>query len=105
MFSALDNAKEKAEQIADFLGDYDSFKSHSRGIDREQLREIGLNITNLEDDNTLQDLVLSVHHSISHLMDKTPTTKIVENNLGKAWIRMTGIVQPPVLQIPPTANP
>ena len=105
MFSDLDNAKKKAEHIADFLGDYESFKSHSRGIDRDQLRNIGLNITNLEEDNKLQDLVLSVHHSISHLMDKTPTTKIVENHLGKAWVRMTGTIQVPVLQIPPTTNP
>lgn len=102
MLSNSDNAKERAERIAEFLGDYDRFKSHSRGIDRSQLRDIGLNIRDLEDDDKLQDLVLSVHHSISHLIDKTPTTKIVENHLGKAWMRMTGVVQSPIFQIPPT---
>lgn len=103
MLSGSDNAKEKAERIAEFLGDYDRFKSHSRGIDRSQLRDIGLNIRDLEDDDKLQDLVLSVHHSVSHLMAKTPTTKIVENHLGKAWVHMTGTVaiQVPIFQISP----
>ena len=73
-----------AKNVADVLGDYEKFKSHARGIDRVELRALGLNIVDLEDDQTLQDLVLSVHHSISHLMDKTGTVKIVENHLGKA---------------------
>lgn len=102
MFSGSNKAKEKAKQIAEFLGNYNNFKSHSRGIDRDQLREVGLNIICLEDDQTLQDLILSVHHAISHLLDKTATTKIVENHLGKAWIRMSGTVQVPVFK--PTSN-
>lgn len=99
MLSGSNDAKEKAKQIAEFLCDYDKFKSHSRSIDRDQLRDVGLNIIDLEDDQKLQDLVLSVHHAVSHLLDKTPTTKIVENHLGKAWIRMSGTVLP-VIQPP-----
>lgn len=102
MLSDSSNAKEESKRIAEFLGDYDRFKSHSRGIDRSQLRDIGLNIRDLEDDDKLQDLVLSVHHSVSHLIDKTAATKIVENHLGKTWIRATGVIQRPVFQIPPT---
>ena len=96
MFSGHNQANVKAEKIADFLGNYDNFKSHSRGIDRDQLRGVGLNIMCLEDDQILQDLILSIHHAISHLLDKTATTKIVENHQGKAWIRMSGAVQIPV---------
>lgn len=99
MFSGYTEAKERAKYIADFLGNYNNFKSHSRGIDRDQLREVGLNIMYLEDDQRLQDLILSVHHAISHLLDKTATTKIVENHLGKAWIRMSGVVQVPVFNL------
>ena len=85
-----------AKNVADVLGDYEKFKSHARGIDRVELRALGLNIVDLEDDQTLQDLVLSVHHSISHLMDKTGTVKIVENHLGKAWLRRVGTIQVPI---------
>lgn len=102
MFSGLPDAVDRAKNVAAFLGDYDKFKSHARGIDRDTLRDLGLKVTDLEDDETLQDLVLSVHHAISHLMDRTGTTKIVENHLGKAWIRQVGMipVPPPQSQSP-----
>ena len=98
MFSNMTDADDQAKEVAKFLGDYDRFKSHARRIDRDTLRNQGLNVTDLEDDQKLQDLVLSVHHAISHLMDKTGTTKIVENHIGKAWLRQVGIVPIPVPQ-------
>ena len=85
-----------ARGAAQVLGDYEQFKSPTRGIDRAKLRELGLKILDLEDDQKLQDLVLSVHHSISHCMDGTGAVKIVENHLGKAWIRRVGTIQTPV---------
>lgn len=96
MFAREENAAQMAADVARYLGDYQEFKSHARGIHRDRLREWGLNIVDLEDDQKLQDLVLSVHHSISHLMDKTGTVKIVENHLGKGWIRRVGTIQVPL---------
>lgn len=106
MFSGCSNAVEKATNVADFLADYGNFKSHARRVDRDSLRGQGLVVTDLEDDQTLQDLVLSVHHAVSHLMDKTGTTKIVENHHGRSWIRRVGVVQVPVPSQPepPTPN-
>lgn len=102
MFSELSDAAEKAKRVADFLSSYeDRFRSHSRRIDRDTLRNQGLKVIDLEDDHKLQDLVLSVHHAISHLMDKTPTTKIVENHIGKSWLRQVGMIIP-VTQPQPT---
>lgn len=101
MFKDLDDSAQKAKDVANFLGDYEQFKSHARGIHRDQLRELGLNIVDLEDDQKMQNLVLSVHHSISHLMDKTGVVKIVENHMGKAWIRRVGMIQIPLQQPQP----
>ena len=42
MFSGRADACDKAADVADFLGNYDEFKSHARGIDRDSLRELGL---------------------------------------------------------------
>ena len=97
MFSNLSNSAEKAQEVADFLGNYEIFKSHSRRIDRNKLREQGLIVTDLESDQNLQDLVLSIHHSIKHLMNLTGVTKIVENQIGNAWIvRVVGSVMVPI---------
>lgn len=51
-------------------------------------REIGLSIVQLEDDQKLQDLVLTVHHAYMHTFSMAPTVKIIENHLGAATVDM-----------------
>lgn len=96
-----DNGEEIAKKVAETLADHSLFKSHGRHIDREQAREIGLKIKNLEDDNTLQDLVLSVFHATTHTFDGTGAVKIIENHMGKAFIKQLQIHQIVVPPQPP----
>ena len=42
----------------------------------------------LEDDNILQDKVLSLHHSYMITMDMTPALKIIENQNGKTMVSL-----------------
>ena len=102
MFSKETNAEDIAKEIARTLADHSLFKSHGRHIDREQAKEIGLKIQNLEDDDKLQDLVLSVFHATTHTFDGTSAVKIIENHLGKAFIKQ---VQQIVIPQPPTQQP
>jgi hypothetical protein len=51
---------------------------------------MGVNVTPLENDNKLQDLVLSIHHATMHTFSGTPASKIIENHLGRAWVRRIG---------------
>jgi hypothetical protein len=91
-------AAAKAKSVADELSDYESFGSHGRRVDRDRLRAMGLTaVTDLEDDQHLQDLVLSVHHAINHTMNMVGLLKIVENHEGKAFIRRN---QGMVFQVP-----
>lgn len=69
-------------------------KTHGRHIDREKCREAGLNVIDLESDQVLQDLVLSIHHCCMILVEQTPIVKLVENNIGGCYLR----------QITPTSN-
>ncbi len=94
MFKEEDNGKIIAKKVADTLADHSLFKSHSRHIDREWAKKIGLKVKDLEDDNTLQDLVLSVFHTTTITFDNTPAVKIIENHIGNAYIR---VVQPVVV--------
>ena len=50
---------------------------------------------NLEDDDKLQDLVLSVFHATTHTFDGTGAVKIIENQLGKAFIKQVVVSPPP----------
>ena len=99
MFAEQPEPQAAAQSVADALSDYGHFMSHGRRLGVTRLRELGLNITDLESDPTLQDLVLSVHHAVNHTMNHTGVVKIVENHLGKAFIRRVGVVPvtaPPV---------
>ncbi|MCY4134627.1 MAG: serine protease [bacterium] len=105
MFASEDDARAKAEAVARVLSDYDQHMSHGRRLGKAQLRDLGLRVVDLEEDDKLQDLVLSIHHSVNHLMNHTGTVKIVENHLGKAFIRRVGQIAVPVQQGPPPKPP
>lgn len=68
------------------FGDHQEHKSHARHISTERCKEIGLKILDMEADNDLQDLILTLHHAYMHTIDRSRVTKIVENHLGIAYI-------------------
>ena len=63
--------------------------SHSTHFSKRFCKNIGLHVNNLESDPKLQDLVLSVFHCCQITCSGTPSSKIIENNLGKAYIIMS----------------
>lgn len=86
MFAGETDAQQKASNITSFLLS-DEHCSHGRHIDREKARTNGLKVINLEADSTLQDLVLSVYHATSLTFMVTGAVKIIENHLGKAFLK------------------
>lgn len=70
------------EAIASWLGDFNEHKTHGWPINYQLAREKGLKITLLEDDQELQDKVLSVFHATLVTFDVAPCVKIIENHLG-----------------------
>jgi len=49
---------------------------------------MGLKIKDLETDSKLQDAVLTLHHACCHAFSQTPAYKIIENQLGVAYIEV-----------------
>lgn len=97
MFENEPDADQKAQSVVDALSDGDEHKSHNRHIPIAKCKEIGLRVKALEEDNTLQDLVLSVHHCYMFLMMNTPAFKIIENHNGAAFVKSQ---QVPVQMLP-----
>jgi len=96
MFSNDKNGENMAKKVADTLANHSLFKSHGRHIDKERAKEIGLKVENLEEDNIFQDLVLSVFHATTHTFGGTGAVKIIENQLGRAFIKQVS----PILVAP-----
>lgn len=88
MFANSPDGAKKASDVAKALADHTQFKSHGRPIHRDAAEKLGLKILPLEADQTVQDLVLSVHHATMHVFSIGPVVaKIVENHMGRAFVK------------------
>jgi hypothetical protein len=87
MFSSLTNPDPTIDPIIRELSDHALSLSHSRHISATKATSIGLKIVELEQDDKLQDLVLSIHHATIHTLSSTLAFKIIENHKGTAFIQ------------------
>lgn len=96
MFASDSDAQSKIDTIIAELGDHALTKSHARHLSLKRCREIGLKVVALEDDQELQDCVLTLHHACIHTLASTSAVKIIENQNGVAYIQMapTAVIQP-----------
>lgn len=102
MFKDDPKAADKAAKIIATLGSHSETKTHARHIHKDEAKKLGLNIIDLEKDPQLQDAVLSLHHACVLTFEQTPAVKIIENDMGKAHIRM--LMPQPMLQSFPVPN-
>ena len=87
MFGGMEDRSRRAESVSEWLADRKRFKSHARHIPRNEVEARGLKVLELEADPCLRDSVLSVFHSTMHTFTGTPVVKIVENHLGRAFMK------------------
>jgi ATP-dependent protease ClpP protease subunit len=103
MFAASEPAEQttKIESVCEILSNLTESKEHNTHFQIDQCKKAGLNIVDLEADQTLQDLVLTIHHCYMHTLSNTPAFKVIENHLGRAMVR----AMQPQLTFVPTAQP
>jgi hypothetical protein len=105
MFRDDPAAEDKANSIVDFLLSHDLHKAHGRHLHRSELRQKGLVIVDLEDDPSLQDAALSVHHACMLTVGNYNVGKLIENHSGTTHAKVigTGLIPIQVPQIIPGA--
>lgn len=82
MFDGEPDAKKKAGAIVRALGSHATMKAHERQVSCKKARELGIKVLSLEDEQKLQELVLTVHHATMQTLADSDVTKIVENHVG-----------------------
>ncbi|HEY5640989.1 MAG TPA: ATP-dependent Clp protease proteolytic subunit [Dehalococcoidia bacterium] len=92
MFAGQADAKAKAEKVVAELGDHALTKSHARHISADRAKEVGLVVEDLESEEKLQDAVLTVHHACIQTLTATDAQKIIENQIGTAYIKQLKLV-------------
>lgn len=93
MFADKDAGQKKGASVANWLGDAKEHKSHGRPLQAEELKSKGLNISYLESDQTMQELVLSLFHATMLTFDTTTCVKIIENHDGKGMFSNVAMQQ------------
>jgi hypothetical protein len=102
MFEDYPDAHEKAARIVAELGSHEVTKTHARRIHMDRLRELGVRVIGLEEDQHLQDAVLSVHHACIQTLNHTPALKIIENQNSISFILSAQMVT--LIQQSPSHN-
>lgn len=72
----------RGNKIAEFLGNFDLHGSHGKPFNYEIAKDIGLKVSLLEEDQILQEKVLSLYHSCLLTFEYTNCVKIIENHNG-----------------------
>ena len=93
-----DIVPEIKERIKNTFAKNEDSKTHSRHFDRDKCKAAGLDVIDLETNNELQDIVLSIHHCCMILAEKTPVIKVVENNIGGCYVRNASMPVPAQVQ-------
>jgi ATP-dependent protease ClpP protease subunit len=83
MFASVVAGQKPGKKIASWLGDAKIHKTHGRPINAATAKAEGLIVEPLEQDQQLQELVLSVFHSTMVTFGVTNCVKITENQNGR----------------------
>lgn len=94
MFSGEADPVAKGRQVAHHFNDASTHKSHGRRIDHAEAAAQGLNIALLEDDQDLQEAVLSLYHLMTITFEHSPTTKMIAGSNGQVWMKNLPVAGP-----------
>ncbi len=86
MFCKHDDPKYLANETAKYFSS-DEHKAHGKRIGRDEARTQKLEIRNLEEDQELQDSILTLYHLSTIAFENAPAAKIVHSSAGGMWVK------------------
>lgn len=96
MLTGNDKSAEICETIVNVLSHGDEDKNnHGRRIDRNEARDLGIIIEDLEENQALQESALSLYHLFTLIFETTAVSKVITSNTGKRWIKSIPQAPPP----------
>lgn len=87
MFDGDPDAAQKAKAVVDNFGSQAVNHVHERHIPITRARDWGVNVVELEADQVLQELVLTIHHSSLQTLANCGISKLIENHNGVAFVQ------------------
>lgn len=87
MFRGRETAAEEAARAAHHFNDASMHKSHGRRIGRDEARTQGVVIEDLEQNQELQDQVLTAYHLATITFEQSPATKVLISDSSRVWLK------------------
>jgi hypothetical protein len=87
MKSGASDPHAEAVQVAQFFNDASNHKSHDKRIGIAEAAEAGVVVEKLEDNQALQEAVLTLYHVLTILIEQTGATKIITSGGGRNWVK------------------
>ncbi len=81
-----DAPPETVETIVSIFNSHKATKSHGRQFPYGVLKNLGLNVSLVEDDPELQDLLMTIHHAATLFVEMTGNAKLIINANGKGKV-------------------
>ncbi len=88
MFREDNDSQKKSKEVADHVNaDSESVYVHGQRIGIDELQQLGVRVTPLEDNQNLQEAVLSSYHLMTIIFEQTPSVKFIVNQKGMMWTK------------------
>lgn len=78
---------EQASSVAKYFSQGSEKRNHGRRIDRNEAKQQGVIIEDLEENQDFQDAVLTAYHLLTILFEHSDVTKLLFNDRGKRWVK------------------
>ena len=85
MFCNDADADKKAAKIIEKLGSHKSTKTHNRHISAAEAKRIGLKVSMMEKNQSLQDAILGLHHCYMMTFSRAKIIKVFESSHGRSF--------------------
>ena len=82
--------KKATQLVREHLNNHKASKTHDRHFGLEKCKSFGLKILEIESDQELQELVLSLHHATMTSIETMGSIKIIESQQNKPWLVLVG---------------
>ena len=86
MFAGLPDSVNLAQQAAEYFGGSTNW-SHGKRINRDEARRLNLQVDNLEENQEIQEEILTLYHLSTIAFEQSPATKSVMSSNGRMWIK------------------
>ena len=87
MMSAAPDPVAEGQRVAKYFNDASLHKSHDKRIGIDEARGQGVNVEKLEENQALQEAVLTLYHVLTILFEQTQVTKIITSGSGRSWAK------------------